>query len=141
MDRADVVSFNLRTITKHTARYGPSKAVTHSLLFPFDLKFTCSTSRRLLKTRKGYKVRSATNKISYLRLRDLIIEAFSTYADDVSSIGTHSLRSGGATAAARAGVPDRPFKRHGRWCIEKGKDGVIQDSVADRVSVSQSLGI
>ena len=33
-DEADVVSVNLKTITKHTARYGPSKAVnTASCLF------------------------------------------------------------------------------------------------------------
>lgn len=97
--------------------------------------------RGLSKTRKGYKVRSATNKISYSRLRELMIEAFSPYVEDVSSIGTHSLRSGGATAAARAGIPDRLFKRHGRWRSEKAKDGYIQDSMADRLSVSQSLGI
>ena len=74
-------------------------------------------------------------------MRELIIGAFSPYVDDVSSIGTHSLRSGGATAAARAGIPDRLFKRHGRWRSEKAKDGYIQDSMALRLSVSQSLGI
>ena len=98
--------------------------------------------RGLSKTCKGYKVKSASNKISYSRLRELIIEAFSPYLEDVSSIVTHSLRSGGAIAAARAGIPDRLFKRHGgQWRSEKAKDGYIQDSMADRLLVSQSLGI
>ena len=34
----------------------------------------------------------------------------------------HSLRAGGATAAANAGVPDRLFKRHGRWKSESAKE-------------------
>ena len=32
---------------------------------------------------------------------------FKDIVPDISAIGTHSLRSGGATAAANAGVPDR----------------------------------
>lgn len=57
---------------------------------------------RLSKTKCGYKPRS--KGLSYSRLR--------------VAIGTHSLRSGGATAAANAGVPDRLVKRHGRWASE-----------------------
>ena len=71
----------------------------------FDLcEFTKSSDdpSGLSKTREGYKVRSATIKINYSRLRELIIEAFSPYVDYVSCIGTHSLRSGGTTAAARS---------------------------------------
>ena len=36
-----------------------------------------------------------------------MLEAFKDIVPDISAIGTHSLRSGGATAAANAGVPDR----------------------------------
>ena len=38
-----------------------------------------------------------------------MLEAFKDIVPDVSAIGTHSFRSGGATAAANAGVPDRHF--------------------------------
>ena len=55
--------------------------------------------------------------------------------------GMHSLRAGGATAAANAGVPDRLFKRHGRWRSESAKDCYVKDSVDSRLSVSKSLGI
>ena len=38
----------------------------------------------------------------------------------------------GATAEANAGVPDRLFKRHGRWKSESAKDGYIKDSMEKR---------
>ena len=53
----------------------------------------------------------------------------------------HSLRAGGAMAAANAGVPDRLFKRHGRWKSESAKDGYVKDSVERRLEVSKQLGI
>ena len=60
----------------------------------------------------------SSESLSYSRLRELELEAFRYIVPDISAIGTHSLRSGGATAAANAGVPDRLFKRHGRWASE-----------------------
>ena len=60
---------------------------------------------------------------------------------DISVIGTHSLRSGGATAAADAGIPDRLFKRHGRWSSDSARDGYVKDSLLSRLSVSQALGL
>ena len=60
---------------------------------------------------------------------------------DVSKIAVHSLRSGGATAAANAGVQDRMFKRHGRWVSENAKDGYAKDNLDSMLSVSKSLGI
>ena len=59
----------------------------------------------LSKTKCGYKPRS--KGLSYSRLRELVLEAFKDIVPDISAIGTHNLRSGGATAAANAGVPDR----------------------------------
>ena len=38
----------------------------------------------------------------------------------------YSLRSGGATAAANAGVPDRLIKHHGRWKSESAKMGMLR---------------
>ena len=70
-----------------------------------------------------------------------MLEAFKDIVPDISAIGTHSLRSGGATAAASAGVPDRLFTRHGRWASESAKDGYVQDSLSSRLSVSKALGI
>ena len=94
---------------------------------------------QLSKTKCGYKPRS--KGLSYSRLRELVLEAFKDIVPDISAIGTHSLRSGGATAAANAGVPDRLFKRHGRWASESAKDEYVRDSLSSRLSVSKALGI
>ena len=55
--------------------------------------------------------------------------------------GLYSLRAGGAMAAANADVPDRLFKRHGRWKSENAKDGYVDDSVERRLSVSNQIGL
>ena len=44
-------------------------------------------------------------------------------------------------SAANAQVPDRLFKRRGRWKSDKEKDGYIKDNVHSLLSVSLSLGI
>ena len=51
----------------------------------------------------------------------------------------HSLRAGGATAAANAKVPDRMFKRHSRWKSENAKDGYVKNDVRSRLEVAKSL--
>ena len=57
---------------------------------------------------------------------------------DPSLFGMHSLRAGGATAAANAGVEDRHFKRHDCWKSESAKDGYVKER---RLKVSKGLGI
>ena len=70
-----------------------------------------------------------------------MLGAFKDIVPDISVVGTHSLRSGGATATANAGIPDRLFKRHGRWSIDSAKDGYVKDFLSSRLSVSQALGL
>ncbi|CAH3159259.1 unnamed protein product, partial [Porites lobata] len=60
--------------------------------------------------------------LSYSRLRELVLQAFKDVVLGISAIGTHCLRSGWATAAANACVPDRLFKRRGRRASESAKD-------------------
>lgn len=92
----------------------------------------------LFRALTRFKVRS--QGISYTRARELMKEAFKDITD-VSKISLHSLRSGGASAAANAGVPDRLFKRHGRWSSENAKDCYVKDNIESLLSVSKSLGI
>ena len=66
--------------------------------------------------------------LSYTRLRELVLEAFKYIVPDISAIGTHSLRSGGATAATNAGIPDRLFKCHGCWSSDSAKDGFVKNA-------------
>lgn len=74
-------------------------------------------------------------------MKELFIEALQPHVDDVEKYGLHSLCNGGATASAKSGVPDRKFKRHGRWRREKAKDGYIKDRINQRMKVSLSLGL
>ena len=65
------------------------------------------------------KVSAATHqsclrgKMTYARARELIHTALARVGEDPTGYGTHSLRSGGATAAANAGVPERLLQRQG----------------------------
>ena len=79
--------------------------------------------------------------LGYSRLRELLLEKISSLGMDPKLFGMHSLPAGGATAAVNAGVPDRLFKRHGRWKSESAKDGYVKDSVESRLEVSKNLGI
>ena len=79
--------------------------------------------------------------MSYSRVRELVLQALSPIVGDVSQFCVHSLRAGGASAAANAGISDRLFKRHGRWKTETAKDGYVEDDFPNLLSVSKSLGI
>ena len=51
------------------------------------------------------------------------------------------MRGGGAMKAANEGIPDRLFKRHGRWKSDNAKDGYVDDSVERRLLVTKQLGL
>ena len=95
----------------------------------------------LSATKSGYKVRDTCKPISYSTLRDCFREALKPHVPDVNKYCLHSLRSGGASAAANSGIKDRLFKRHGRWLSDSAKDGYVKDSINERLKVSQSLGL
>ena len=94
--------------------------------------------RGITRTKNGERLR-ATGHLSYTRMRELFHEKWKELGFDASKFGLHSLRAGGATAAANAGVPDRLFKRHGRWRSESAKDGYVKDSREALLSVTRSL--
>ena len=96
--------------------------------------------RGIVRTKNGIKLRTQGG-LSYTRMRELLLEKLAHLGLDTKIYGLHSLRSGGATAAANAGVPDRLFKRHGRWRSETAKDGYVKDSVTSRLGVTAKLGI
>ena len=79
--------------------------------------------------------------LSYTRAREIFLEVISKVKLDKAEFSLHSLRAGGASAAANAGVKDRLFKRHGRWRSDKAKDGYIDDDLNALLSVSKMLGV
>ena len=97
------------------------------------------TSITMLKSQNKYVIRS--DKLSYSRCREIIKGALQEIGLDASKFGVHSLRSGGASAAAAFGVPDRLFKRHGRWKSDSSKDRYIKETMSNKLLVSMNLGI
>ncbi|KAK3100534.1 hypothetical protein FSP39_021460 [Pinctada imbricata] len=90
-----------------------------------------------LKKTNSYMLRKCDKPLSYTRAREIILSALESIGLDQSKFGIHSLRSGGATAAAAAGINDRIFKKHGRWRSEKAKDGYVKESLQEKLSVSK----
>ena len=80
-------------------------------------------------------------KLSYSCLGELFNEKLKQLGFPAESFSLHSLRAGGATAIANAKVPDRLFKRHGRWRSENAKDVYVKDSMEARLEVFRKLGL
>ena len=78
-----------------------------------------------------------SGKLSCSRLTELLREKLTLLGYPAVKFSHRSLRAGGATAAADACVPDRIFKRHGRW---KSETANVKDSLEKRSLVSKSLG-
>ena len=91
-------------------------------LAKIDLASTLLLFRGITKTKHGEHLRS-NGGLSYTRMRELFRDMVKDIGLDPSQFGLHSLRAGGASAAANAGVPDHLFKRHDRWWSELAKDG------------------
>ena len=69
-------------------------------------------------------------------MRELLKEKLQQLGFPSNEYSLHSLRAGGVTVAAMAGIPDRVFKRHGWWKSDNAKDGYVEDSMDKRLSVS-----
>jgi hypothetical protein len=77
-------------------------------------------------------------KLSYTAAKQNIVTLLKTVAPNLN-IGLHSLRSGGATAAADVSVNERCLQRHGRWRSVSSKNVYIKDTVEKRLFVSKQL--
>ena len=93
------------------------------------------------KDKSKCTLKVSNKPICYSTVRSLILKAFKDVGEDVSNIGTHSLRKGGATAAARSSVEDRLFKRHGRWKSERSKDKYVTEDLKQKLFVTKNLGL
>ena len=96
--------------------------------------------RGICKTTGGEKLK-ASGPLSYTTVREFFRKKLVDLGHSPDGFGLHSLRAGGASAAAQAGIPDRPIKQHGRWSSESAKDGYVEDSKENCLSVSKNIGI
>ena len=92
------------------------------------------------KKSNSYKLRGVKS-ISYTRAREIMLDTLESVGVDKTKFGLHSLRAGGATAAANAGINDRLFKKHGRWATDSAKDRYVHEDISHKLTVSQNLGI
>ena len=60
---------------------------------------------------------------------------------DSNEFGLHSLRSGGASQAARSGVSGRVWRRHGGWRSIPPADGYVGESLENTLVVSRNLAL
>ena len=90
--------------------------------------------RVLAKTRLCHTLVSVNKPIHYSSVRDYFKSSFKNIVPDITAFSTYSLRAGGASAAANAGVEDRLF-------FLSATNGYVDDSLVSRLSVSQSLSI
>ena len=95
--------------------------------------------RALSSTKKSEKLRDTNKPLSYTRVREIVLAACKSIGLNHKLYGTHSLRSGGASCAANVGVPDRLFKRHGRWTSDKAKDMYVKDNLDRLLTVTKSM--
>ena len=95
----------------------------------------------LSKCKSGHNLVSVNKPVSYSAIRDYFKISFKDIVPDISLFGTHSLRAGGASAAANAAVENRLSQRHGRWKSASAKNGYVDDCLDARLKVSKMLGI
>ena len=74
----------------------------------------------LVQVRSGFKLIEKVKSLSNTRARESVVGLLMKF---------HSFRAGGAMAAPNAQVPDRCWKRHGRWRSDSAKDDYVEDSI------------
>ena len=113
---------------RYIAMLGISNVPSHPLVCGF-------------KRSKQSGLKPTDKAISYTTIRDLIKHGLSSYVSDPSAIGTHSLRSGGATEAASAKVNERCLTRQGGWKSTSSKDMYVKDSLSNKLSVTRAMNL
>jgi site-specific recombinase XerD len=77
--------------------------------------------------------------LSYTNVRDVVKNKANQIGLNAALYSTHSMRAGGATAAAEANVPERLMQKHGRWASSVSKDRYVKDGLGKRLKVSAQL--
>ena len=108
-----------------------------------NIRYSCQKYifRGIITTKSHSKLRSCDKHISYTCVRENVIEGLKNIVAETKLFGLHSLRAGGATAAANLGVNDRLFKKHRRWKSEKVKDGYIHESIETKLIVTKNVAL
>lgn len=93
--------------------------------------------RRIQHTKNGWQLKK--QGMSYSRANQLLKAELKKEKLNVSHYSIHSLRAGGASAAATLGVPDRLFQRHGGWRSETAKNNYLRESLDSLLLITKSM--
>jgi len=80
------------------------------------------------------------SQLSYSSARKLFLRMVKSIGLE-SSYGLHSLRAGGASQAAKVGIPDRHISSLGGWRSASSRNCYIQEAKASRLATSRLLGL
>ena len=97
--------------------------------------------RQISASKSGKKLVSTNRPLSDSAVRESVLPLIRRHMQAKARIGLHSFRSGGASAAAKAGAESRLLQRLGRWKVQASKDRYIQESLEHRLQVSSLLGL
>jgi hypothetical protein len=78
--------------------------------------------------------------LTYSNVRDITKRKLGQIGLNTQVYSTHSLRSGGASAASNHDMSDRLLQRHGRWAGSSSASRYLDDNLTNRLSVSQCIG-
>ena len=96
--------------------------------------------RRVIPQHGSFKLALNNIAMTYSRIRDVVKLKAEQIGLSKENFSTHSMRSGGATAAANANVDDRILQRHGRWATACSKNRYVKDDVSHMLSISKVIG-
>ena len=94
---------------------------------------------RAISKDKKSRLRRKNKPISYTTIRQNLLKVIKAVGLNWKDYDLHSLGAGGASLAANKGIPDRLFKRHGRWKSDRAKDGYVEDDFKMFLFVSKNL--
>ena len=92
---------------------------------------------KVIHTNNGFCLKEQA--MTYSRAAQLFKMELGKEGLNKDAYGLHSLRSGGASAAAALGVPDRLFQRHGGWHSEKSRNNYLEESLDSLLLVSRTI--
>jgi len=101
-----------------------------------DCSDECFVLTNVLKLRGATRI--ARTRISARTLTNQLRAVLRDLGLDQDSFSLHSLRAGGATAAAAAHAPRQLIKMHGRWRSD-AVDRYIEVPLEDRLAISRSI--
>ena len=105
------------------------------------LRILCMSPQvsRVVRTKHGMEAVKTGKSLGYSTVKDLFPKAMMAVTDEPGKYGLHSLRSGGALAAAAANVADRLISSHGRWKCEASRNRFIKDSDKNELKICKPL--